>query len=45
MCRRGMSEAEITPRGIHLAAMANQVWDEPFFVRTFEGTGAYADQD
>ncbi|UIX32397.1 hypothetical protein [Streptomyces sp. GQFP] len=26
-------------RGIHLAAMANRVWDEPLFSRTFEGPG------
>ncbi|EST37396.1 hypothetical protein N566_13265 [Streptomycetaceae bacterium MP113-05] len=37
--RRGISEAEIIRQGIHLAAMANRVWDEPLFTRTFEGTG------
>lgn len=37
--RRGISEAEIIRQGIHLAAMANRVWDEPFFSRTFEGSG------
>ncbi|MVO86498.1 hypothetical protein GPA10_17450 [Streptomyces sp. p1417] len=37
--RRGMSEAEIIRQGIHLAAMANRVWDEPLFPRTFEGPG------
>ncbi|GAA1935233.1 hypothetical protein GCM10009716_47830 [Streptomyces sodiiphilus] len=37
--RRGISEAEIIRQGIHLAAMANQVWDEPLFSRTFEGSG------
>ncbi|EFL40237.1 hypothetical protein SSRG_03041 [Streptomyces griseoflavus Tu4000] len=37
--RRGISEAEIIRQGIHLAAMANRVWDEPLFSRTFEGTG------
>ncbi len=37
--RRGMSEAEIIRQGIHLAAMANRVWDEPLFSRTFEGPG------
>lgn len=37
--RRGVSEAEIIRQGIHLAAMANRVWDEPLFSRTFEGTG------
>jgi hypothetical protein len=37
--RRGISEAEIIRQGIHLAAMANRVWDEPLFSRTFEGPG------
>jgi hypothetical protein len=37
--RRGVSEAEIIRQGIHLAAMANRVWDEPLCSRTFEGTG------
>ncbi|MGX1912634.1 ribbon-helix-helix domain-containing protein [Streptomyces phaeochromogenes] len=37
--RRGISEAEIIRHGIHLAAMANRVWDEPLFSRTFEGAG------
>lgn len=26
-------------QGINLAAMANRVWDEPLFSRTFEGSG------
>ncbi|GHJ40674.1 CopG family transcriptional regulator [Streptomyces sp. TS71-3] len=38
--RRGVSEAEIIRQGIHLAAMANRVWDEPLFSRTFRGTGS-----
>lgn len=37
--RRGISEAEIIRQGIHLAAMANRVWDEPLFSRTFHGPG------
>ncbi len=37
--RRGVSEAEIIRQGIHLAAMANRVWDEPLFSRTFTGSG------
>lgn len=37
--RRGISEAEIIRQGIHLAAMANRVWDEPLFSRTFRGAG------
>jgi hypothetical protein len=40
--RRGVSEAEIIRQGIHLAAMANRVWDEPLFSRTFEGAGRTA---
>jgi hypothetical protein len=37
--RRGISEAEIIRQGIHLAAMANRVWEEPLFSRTFKGSG------
>jgi hypothetical protein len=37
--RRGIPEAEIIREGIHLAAMANRVWDEPLDWPTFEGTG------
>lgn len=37
--RRGISEAEIIRQGIHIAAMANRVWDEPLFSRTFKGSG------
>ena len=37
--RRGISEAEIIRQRIHLAAMANRVWDEPLFSRTFTGSG------
>jgi hypothetical protein len=37
--RRGISEAEIIRQGVHLAAMANRVWDEPLFSRTFTGSG------
>ncbi|WP_377268524.1 CopG family transcriptional regulator [Peterkaempfera sp. SMS 1(5)a] len=37
--RRGISEAEIIRHGIHLAAMASRVWDEPLFSRTFDGSG------
>ncbi|MBB1252428.1 CopG family transcriptional regulator [Streptomyces alkaliterrae] len=43
--RRGVSEAEIIRQGIHLAAMANRVWDEPLFSRTFTGTGRTATKD
>jgi hypothetical protein len=43
--RRGISEAEIIRQGIHLAAMANRVWDEPLFSRTFEGRGRTPDKD
>ncbi len=43
--RRGVSEAEIIRQGIHLAAMANRVWNEPFFSRTFEGAGRTLGRD
>lgn len=36
---RGVAEAEIIREGIHLAAMANRVWDEPFEWPVFEGSG------
>jgi hypothetical protein len=32
--RRGVSEAELIRDAIHLAALANQVWDEPVFSGT-----------
>jgi hypothetical protein len=37
--RRGVSEAEMIREAIHRTAMANRVWDEPFFSRTFHGPG------
>jgi len=37
--RRGIPEAEIIREGIHLAAMANRVWDEPLDWPVFDGTG------
>jgi hypothetical protein len=37
--RRGVPEAEIIREGIHLAAMANRVWDEPVDWPAFEGSG------
>ncbi|MFJ4644684.1 CopG family transcriptional regulator [Streptomyces bobili] len=40
--RRGVSEAEIIRQGIHLAAMANRVRDEPPLSRTFAGPGRTA---
>jgi hypothetical protein len=43
--RRGISEAEIIRQGIHLAAMANRVWDEPLFSRTFKGSGRTPSKD
>lgn len=32
--RLNVPEAKILREGIHLAAMANRVWDEPFFTAT-----------
>ncbi|RCG30447.1 ribbon-helix-helix protein, CopG family [Sphaerisporangium album] len=43
--QRGVPEAEIIREGIHLAAMANRVWDEPFDWPTFEGGGAPVTKD
>ncbi len=31
----GVAEAELIREAIHLAAMANRIWTEPFFERTF----------
>ncbi|MEO6885633.1 MAG: CopG family transcriptional regulator [Jatrophihabitantaceae bacterium] len=33
--RRGVPEAEILRDAIHLAAMANRTWSEPFFTHTY----------
>jgi hypothetical protein len=33
--RRGIAEAELIRDAIHLAAMANRTWDEPFFSHTY----------
>ncbi len=33
--RRGIAEAELLRDAIHLAAMANRSWDEPFFTHTY----------
>ncbi|GAA2493054.1 hypothetical protein GCM10010406_31410 [Streptomyces thermolineatus] len=43
--RRGVPEAEIIREGIHLAAMANRVWDDPLEWPVFEGTGEAADSE
>ncbi|MGP4002446.1 CopG family transcriptional regulator [Streptomyces sp. 8N706] len=43
--RRGIPEAEIIREGIHLAAMANRVWDEPLDWPSFEGSGETATSD
>ncbi|MGH3545965.1 MAG: CopG family transcriptional regulator, partial [Mycobacteriales bacterium] len=37
--RRGVAEAELLRDAIHLAAMANATWNEPFFTRTYVGEG------
>lgn len=42
--RRGVAEAELLRNAIHLAAMANRVWDEPFFSATFSRTEGAAGQ-
>ena len=33
--RRGVAEAELLRDAIHLAAMANRTWTEPFFTNTY----------
>ena len=43
--RRGIPEAEIIREGIHLAAMATRVWDEPLDWPTFDGPGEPATKD
>ncbi|KUJ64545.1 CopG family transcriptional regulator [Streptomyces albus subsp. albus] len=43
--RRGIPEAEIIREGIHLAAMANRIWDDPFDWPTFEGSGEPANSE
>jgi hypothetical protein len=42
---RGVPEAEIIREGIHLAAMANRVWDEQLDWPTFEGGGEAVSDD
>jgi hypothetical protein len=37
--RRGIPEAELIRAGIHLAAMANRVWDDPLDWPSFSGGG------
>ncbi|MFJ9517340.1 CopG family transcriptional regulator [Kitasatospora sp. NPDC101801] len=43
--RRGIAEAEIIREAIHLAAMANRVWDEPFFSSTYPSGGSLSAED
>ncbi|WP_246062038.1 ribbon-helix-helix domain-containing protein [Haloactinospora alba] len=43
--RRGIPEAEIIREGIHMAALANRVWDEPLSWPTFDGGGAPVSDD
>ncbi|RNL86109.1 ribbon-helix-helix domain-containing protein [Halostreptopolyspora alba] len=43
--RRGVAEAEIIREGLHLAAMANRVWDDPLDWPTFEGSGEPVTRD
>ena len=40
--RRGVAEAELLRDAIHLVAMANQTWDEPFFSHTYSPDHANA---
>ncbi|MCX4689074.1 ribbon-helix-helix domain-containing protein [Kitasatospora purpeofusca] len=43
--REGIAEAEIIREGIHLAAMARRVWNEPFFSSTYEPVGDATEED
>lgn len=43
--RRAVPEAEIIREGIHLAAMANRIWDEPIDWPTFDGSGEPASKE
>ena len=36
---RGIPEAELIREAIHLAAMANRTWSQPFFTRTYVPQG------
>ncbi len=39
--RRGIAEAKLLREAIHLEAMANRTWSEPFFTQTYaSGQGA-----
>jgi Ribbon-helix-helix protein, copG family len=38
--RRGVAEAELIRDAIHLAAMANRRWDEPFFAHIYDSGDA-----
>lgn len=42
--RRGVAAAEIIREGIHMAALANRVWDEPLSWPTFERSDAAASE-
>ncbi|MCP3817612.1 ribbon-helix-helix domain-containing protein [Streptomyces sp. A3M-1-3] len=37
--RKGISEAEIIRKAIHLAALSERTWDEPAVSRKFRGGG------
>jgi hypothetical protein len=43
--RRGIAEAEIIREAIHLAAMANRIWDEPFFSADYPRVGEAGPED
>lgn len=37
--RRGVTEAQLMTEAVHRTAMAHRCWSEPFFSRTFAGSG------
>lgn len=43
--RRGVAEAELLRDAIHLVAMANQSWGEPFFSRTHAPDASWPRRD
>lgn len=43
--RRGVPQAEIIREGIHLAAMANRVWDDALDWPVFDGSGEPVEND
>lgn len=43
--RHGIAEAELLREAVHLVAMANRTWDEPFFATSFTPTDPASTND